>query len=107
MDERNYNFSGKNVNESIVKFYKVNDVKKFQYSRPFHREPRDPDNEFASLWKARTVVTTEHSLPGILHWFPIDSSDTHHLSPIENAIEDIEASITVHYLVNFRNCSKS
>ncbi|XP_059488659.1 dedicator of cytokinesis protein 1 [Neocloeon triangulifer] len=93
MNENEYNFSGKNVNESIVKFYRVNEVRKFRYSRPFHKEPRDPDNEFASLWLARTVLTTEESFPGILHWFPVDSCETHHLSPIVNAIEDMEASI--------------
>ncbi|XP_065350993.1 dedicator of cytokinesis protein 1 isoform X4 [Cloeon dipterum] len=93
MDDKNYNFSGKNINESILKFYKVNEVRKFRFSRPIHRGPRDPDNEFASLWLARTVLTTEQSFPGILHWFPVDSSDTHYLSPIENAIEDMEASI--------------
>lgn len=95
MDEKTYNFSGKHVNESIIKFYRVNEVKKFHYSRPFHREPRDPDNEFASLWKARSVLTIEHPLPGILHWFPVDRCDTHELTPIENAIEDMEASIKV------------
>ncbi|KAF5308725.1 hypothetical protein FQR65_LT06086 [Abscondita terminalis] len=92
MDEKSQRFSGKPVAEQIVKYYKVNDVQKFKYSRPFTR--KDPaleiDNEFASLWLERTILVTTYPLPGILRWFPVSSTNTIEISPICYAIETME-----------------
>ena len=90
MDDRKLRMAGKSIDEQIVRYYRVNDVQKFRYSRPFHREPRDTENEFASLWLARTVLVTSYPLPGILRWFPVTAADTYHLSPLQNAIETME-----------------
>ncbi|KAF4529700.1 hypothetical protein B566_EDAN016653 [Ephemera danica] len=92
MDERRLRMAGKAVDEQVIRYYKVNDVQKFRFSRPFHREPRDQSNEFASLWVARTVLVTSYPLPGILRWFPVTASDTYHLSPLQNAIETMETA---------------
>ncbi|KAG8228173.1 hypothetical protein J437_LFUL014408 [Ladona fulva] len=109
MDERK-RFSGKPVSEQILKYHRVNDVQKFRYSRPFRR--KDPnkgrrsnaglgdgsatasseENEFASLWLARTVLVTSYPLPGILRWFPVTSADTFEISPLQNAIETMETT---------------
>lgn len=92
-DDRKQRFSGKPVNDQILRYYRVNDVQKFKFSRPFQR--KDPhmngeQNEFASLWLERTVLITTYPLPGILRWFPVTSSETFHVSPLRNAIETME-----------------
>lgn len=94
MDAKKQRFSGKPVSEQIVKYYKVNHVQKFRYSRPFIR--KDPDmqseNEFANLWLERTYLTTSNPLPGILRWFPVTATNTEEISPLHNAIETMENS---------------
>uniref|UniRef100_A0A5F8G6Z5 Dedicator of cytokinesis 5 n=1 Tax=Monodelphis domestica TaxID=13616 RepID=A0A5F8G6Z5_MONDO len=59
-------------------------VQQFQYSRPFRKGEKDPDNEFATLWIERTTYTTAYTFPGILKWFEEE------ISPLENAIETME-----------------
>lgn len=92
MEEKKQRFSGKPVAEQIVRYYKVNDVQKFRYSRPFTRkDPKvDNDNEFANLWLERTVLVTTYPLPGILRWFPVSSSNSYEISPLSHAIEIME-----------------
>lgn len=92
MDEKKQRFSGKPVADQIVKFYKVNNIKKFTFSRPFTR--KDPlvatENEFAHLWLERTELTTTYPLPGILRWFPVQYVNVVEISPLQNAIETME-----------------
>ncbi|KAJ8938702.1 hypothetical protein NQ318_007990 [Aromia moschata] len=92
MDEKKQRFSGKPIAEQIVNFYKVNNIQKFTFSRPFTR--KDPlmeiENEFAHLWLERTELTTTYPLPGILRWFPVQFTKVHEISPIRNAIETME-----------------
>lgn len=92
MDEKKQRFSGKPVSDQIVKYYRVNDINKFVFSRPFLRKDEhiESDNEFAHLWLERTELTTTYPLPGILRWFPVSSSKTHEISPLRNAIETME-----------------
>lgn len=94
MDNQNKRFSGKPISEQILRYYKVNDVQKFQFSRPYYK--KDPgsenDNEFASLWLERTIMTTTYPLPGILRWFPVQTTATSQISPLQNAIETMEAA---------------
>lgn len=96
-DDRKQRFSGKPVTDQILRYYRVNDVQKFRFSRPFHR--KDPNqtngeqqNEFASLWLERTVLIISYPLPGILRWFPVTSSETFQISPLRNAIETMEVA---------------
>ncbi|XP_030761843.1 dedicator of cytokinesis protein 1 isoform X2 [Sitophilus oryzae] len=93
MEEKKQRFSGKPVCEQIVKFYRVNNIKKFTFSRPFSR--KDPfietDNEFAHLWLERTELVTTYPLPGILRWFPVESMTVKEISPLRNAIETLES----------------
>uniref|UniRef100_A0A7N6F7I4 Dedicator of cytokinesis 1 n=1 Tax=Anabas testudineus TaxID=64144 RepID=A0A7N6F7I4_ANATE len=69
-------FQNKPVSEQIVSFYTVNEVHKFQYSRPVRKGEKDPDNEFANMWIERTTYTTAYKLPGILRWFEVKSVST-------------------------------
>ncbi|CAL8078440.1 unnamed protein product [Orchesella dallaii] len=80
----------KYADENIRKYYKVNEVEKFMYQRPYHQEPRDPDNEFASLWLDRYTLWTTQSFPGIMGWFPVERQMASKIPPILNATETLE-----------------
>uniref|UniRef100_A0A5F8GR56 Dedicator of cytokinesis 5 n=1 Tax=Monodelphis domestica TaxID=13616 RepID=A0A5F8GR56_MONDO len=71
-------------------YYRANEVQQFQYSRPFRKGEKDPDNEFATLWIERTTYTTAYTFPGILKWFEAKQITTEEISPLENAIETME-----------------
>lgn len=103
MDEKEHRFSGKPVAEQIVKFYRVNNIRKFSFSRPIKKAPLiETTNEFAQLWLERTELVTTDSLPGILRWFPVESpARVHEISPLRNAIETMEK--TNKDLTNFIN----
>uniref|UniRef100_A0AAX7TGD6 Dedicator of cytokinesis 1 n=1 Tax=Astatotilapia calliptera TaxID=8154 RepID=A0AAX7TGD6_ASTCA len=83
-------FQNKSVSEQILSFYTVNEVHKFQYSRPVRKGEKDPDNEFANMWIERTTYSTAYKLPGILRWFEVKSVSTEEISPLENAIETMQ-----------------
>uniref|UniRef100_A0A6Q2YQT0 Dedicator of cytokinesis 1 n=1 Tax=Esox lucius TaxID=8010 RepID=A0A6Q2YQT0_ESOLU len=83
-------FQNKPVSEQIVSFYTVNEVHKFQYSRPVRKGEKDPDNEFANMWIERTTYATAYKLPGILRWFEVKSVSTEEISPLENAMETMQ-----------------
>ncbi|XP_070846199.1 dedicator of cytokinesis protein 1 isoform X1 [Chaetodon trifascialis] len=83
-------FQNKPVSEQIVSFYTVNEVHKFQYSKPVRKGEKDPDNEFANMWIERTTYTTAYKLPGILRWFEVKSVSTEEISPLENAMETMQ-----------------
>ncbi|XP_018575461.1 dedicator of cytokinesis protein 2 isoform X2 [Anoplophora glabripennis] len=103
MDEKKQRFSGKPIADQIVKFYKVNNIQKFTFSRPFTR--KDPlmetENEFAHLWLERTELSTTYPLPGILRWFPVQYVNVIEISPLQNAIETMEK--TNRTLTNYIN----
>uniref|UniRef100_A0A8C3DZC6 Dedicator of cytokinesis 1 n=1 Tax=Corvus moneduloides TaxID=1196302 RepID=A0A8C3DZC6_CORMO len=75
------------VSEQIVSFYRVNEVQRFEYSRPVRKGEKNPDNEFANMWIERTIYVTAYKLPGILRWFEVKSVE---ISPLENAIETMQ-----------------
>ncbi|XP_026778719.3 dedicator of cytokinesis protein 4b isoform X1 [Pangasianodon hypophthalmus] len=78
------------VPDNIKSFYKVNNIWRFRYDRPFHKGTKDKENEFKSLWVERTTMTLVQSLPGISRWFEVDKRELVEVSPLENAIEVIE-----------------
>uniref|UniRef100_A0A8D0SWX8 Dedicator of cytokinesis 5 n=1 Tax=Sus scrofa TaxID=9823 RepID=A0A8D0SWX8_PIG len=82
-------YKDKPVPEQILNYYRANEVQQFQYSRPFRKGEKDPDNEFATMWIERTTYTTAYSFPGILKWFEVKQISTE-ISPLENAIETME-----------------
>ncbi|XP_033633193.1 dedicator of cytokinesis protein 1-like isoform X1 [Asterias rubens] len=83
-------FNGKTICDQILSYYAVNEVMKFSYSRAFHRETKDKDNEFKTMCIERTYFTTAYKLPGILRWFEVAKTSSVELSPISNAIENME-----------------
>ncbi|KAL4655684.1 dedicator of cytokinesis protein 3 isoform X1 [Arapaima gigas] len=78
------------VPDRIKSFYRVNNVRRFRYDRPFHKGPKDRENEFKSLWIERTTLTLTHPLPGISRWFEVEKRELVEVSPLENAIYVVE-----------------
>uniref|UniRef100_A0A803T9U8 Dedicator of cytokinesis 3 n=1 Tax=Anolis carolinensis TaxID=28377 RepID=A0A803T9U8_ANOCA len=78
------------VPDRIKSFYRVNNIRKFRYDRPFHKGPKDKENEFKSLWIERTTLTLTHGLPGISRWFEVERRELVEVSPLENAIQVVE-----------------
>ncbi|RXM36003.1 Dedicator of cytokinesis protein 1, partial [Acipenser ruthenus] len=83
-------FQSKPVSEQILSFYTINEVQKFQYSRPIRKGEKDPDNEFSNMWIERTTYVIAYKLPGILRWFEVVSVSMVEISPLENAIETMQ-----------------
>ena len=93
MNERiKENFASKQVNYQIQQYYEANEVQTFCYSRKkkVQSDSSNEENEFANMWLERTYLTTSYALPGILTWFPVITTSSYSLSPIENAIETME-----------------
>ncbi|KAL1415726.1 hypothetical protein MTO96_006604 [Rhipicephalus appendiculatus] len=78
----------------ILKYYRVNEVSKFTYSRPLRRGEKDSDNDIGNIWLERTTLETAYMLPGILRWFAVIRVQTVEVSPLQNAIETMEATNT-------------
>ncbi|XP_071338354.1 dedicator of cytokinesis protein 5 isoform X2 [Trachinotus anak] len=89
-------------------YYRTNEVDQFQYSRPFRKGEKDPDNEFATMWIERTTYITAYCFPGILKWFEVKSVSVEEISPLANAIETMEmANEKLSNLVQHQACDRS
>uniref|UniRef100_A0AAQ5YNF1 Dedicator of cytokinesis 5 n=1 Tax=Amphiprion ocellaris TaxID=80972 RepID=A0AAQ5YNF1_AMPOC len=103
-----HQFKDKGVPEQILNYYRTNEVDQFQYSRPFRKGEKDPDNEFATMWIERTTYITAYRFPGILKWFEVKSVSVEEISPLENAIETMEmANEKLSNLVQQQACDRS
>lgn len=51
------------VPDRVKSFYRVNNVRKFRYDRPFHKGPKDKENEF-KVNKSREVGAVLIARPG-------------------------------------------
>ncbi|XP_070820794.1 dedicator of cytokinesis protein 5 isoform X2 [Chaetodon trifascialis] len=103
-----HQFKDKGVPEQILNYYRTNEVDQFQYSRPFRKGEKDPDNEFATMWIERTTYITAYHFPGILKWFEVKSVSVEEISPLENAIETMEmANEKLSNLVQQQACDRS
>uniref|UniRef100_A0AAX7VIF0 Dedicator of cytokinesis 3 n=1 Tax=Astatotilapia calliptera TaxID=8154 RepID=A0AAX7VIF0_ASTCA len=78
------------VPERIKSFYRINNVSRFHYDRPFHKGPKDRENEFRSLWIERTTLILLRPLPGISRWAEVERREVVEVSPLENAIYVVE-----------------
>ena len=53
---------GYEVPEKINKFHLNNDIQHFQYDRPFHKGPRDKDNEFKVHFLSNNLVNENRTI---------------------------------------------
>ncbi|GFR93576.1 dedicator of cytokinesis protein 5 [Elysia marginata] len=79
-------FSGRLISDQILRYYKVNEVQQFTYSR----RKEDGSGDVTNMWLERTYIKTSYPLPGIVGWFPVVEMKMLAVSPIENAIETME-----------------
>ncbi|XP_031675637.1 dedicator of cytokinesis protein 5 isoform X3 [Oncorhynchus kisutch] len=101
-------FKDKGVPEQILNYYRTNEVDQFQYSRPFRKGAKNPDNEFATMWIERTTYITSYYFPGILKWFEVKSISVEEISPLQNAVETMEmANEKLSNLVQQQACDSS
>lgn len=54
----------------LFSFYRVNEVQRFEYSRPVRKGEKNPDNEFAVKQKIKEKQTKNKLLPGFACFFP-------------------------------------
>ncbi|XP_038219773.1 dedicator of cytokinesis protein 1 [Zerene cesonia] len=96
ISEKWSHLADKQIDERILQYYENNNVNKFIYSRPVHRNEDAINgssndvsgaNEFATRWLERTEIEISDPLPGILRWFPVVASRTYLISPLEVAVE--------------------
>ena len=81
------------VHQKILSHYKVNEVNKFFFSRPYSKSKTKDNNEFANLWVDKTVMQTKEAFPGVLQWFPLHGTpEVFTLCPLDNAIEGMRKS---------------
>lgn len=84
-------FSTKMVSPKILAYHKTNEIRRFTFSRPI-RKSIENENEFAGISIERTTFKIPYPLPGILSMFPVIEQIITELSPIENAIETVQAA---------------
>lgn len=81
VSEGNRELQSRNIPQTILEYYRFNNIDEFKFSRPFRDSSKnwmsstDPDN-VGNLWLERTVMKTLYSLPGILKWFPVVTSES-------------------------------
>lgn len=101
-------FSSTIVDEKIMKYYQMNEINTFVFSRPIIKDKSNV-NEFASMWIERTQFRTSFPLPGILCRAEINEKKTFELNPLQNAIDTMEKvndktrSIIIQYLTDTIN----
>ena len=91
MDEKP-EFQDKTISPQILKYYKLNEVSRFQEDKPYHKGQKDKENEIKTLWLERKIVRIRDSLPGMLQWSPVVEHEIIQLTPLDNAIETMEVA---------------
>ena len=94
MDEEKAIWKGKSqvLAPQILKYYKMNDVKRFKYDKPNQRGPKKSDNEHKTLWIKRTIWETRDTFPTILECLPVIDEQHIELSPVEVATTFMQKS---------------
>lgn len=97
-------FYGKLVDEKIIKYYNLNEISEFTFSRLTIKASNNAANEFASMWIERSEFRTAFPLPGILCRSEVVHKHAYELNPLQNAIDTMEKandktrSIIIRYL---------
>ncbi|XP_052772351.1 dedicator of cytokinesis protein 1-like isoform X4 [Mya arenaria] len=86
--ELNPKFDKADISEKILKYYQVNVVRMFTFSRRID----EGGSNIMNIWQEKTNLITGSTLPGILCWFPVTETFVYKVSPIETAIETLTSS---------------
>lgn len=81
------------LNLRILKYQQANEVKVFHFSRPFKKDlaGKKEENEFASLWIAKTFCVVSEAFPNVQRRLEVVERRELILSPIENAVAAVSA----------------
>lgn len=70
----------------MFRYYEKNEVQKFAFSHNIlppklddadrKSGPVKKENEFSTMWVKRSVIVVDHSLPGVMRWFPVVSENS-------------------------------
>ncbi|XP_058060238.1 dedicator of cytokinesis protein 9 [Anopheles bellator] len=75
-----------------TEFEQNHDVDTFMYETPFTTSGT-AHGAVEDQWKRRTILTTLHSFPYVLKRIPVRDRQSHELSPIEVAIDEMQTKI--------------
>ncbi|KFB37649.1 AGAP008535-PA-like protein [Anopheles sinensis] len=75
-----------------TEFEQNHDVDTFMYETPF-TPSGSAHGAVEDQWKRRTILTTLHSFPYVLKRIPVRDRQSHELSPIEVAIDEMQTKI--------------
>ncbi|XP_053674834.1 dedicator of cytokinesis protein 11 [Anopheles nili] len=75
-----------------TEFEQNHDVDTFMYETPFTTSG-GAHGAVEDQWKRRTILTTLHSFPYVLKRIPVRDRQSHELSPIEVAIDEMQTKI--------------
>ncbi|GAA6011108.1 hypothetical protein JCM11491_006730, partial [Sporobolomyces phaffii] len=83
-------FSNPNLPEYVRRYYQENDVNTFSFTSPLASasDSRDP----SSSWTEKTVLICEESFPTILRRSEVVEIRLIEISPVENALQDVDAT---------------
>ncbi|KAL0580339.1 Deoxycytidine kinase 1 [Marasmius crinis-equi] len=80
-------FTNPDVPQAVRAYYEHSDVKLFSTSRQVPKVTRDREEE---VWIEKTYFTTEDTFPTVLRRSQVVAMEVAEISPVENALEEIE-----------------
>ncbi|GAA5945387.1 hypothetical protein JCM10213_005960, partial [Rhodosporidiobolus nylandii] len=87
-------FTNPDVPHYVRAYYEHNEVSMFSFQRPLTKDVDGNSrstNDFASLWTEKTVLMCEESFPTVLRRSEIVEIRLIEISPVENALKDVES----------------
>ncbi|KAJ5077789.1 dedicator of cytokinesis [Anaeramoeba ignava] len=78
------------MSERIQKFYQLDNINVFLYSKPFRKSKEKSDNEFKDLWLKNTYLITDKSFPTIKRRTLVKEKIIVEISPVKNAIKSVQ-----------------
>lgn len=87
-------FTNPDVPQSVKAYYLHNGTNTFSFTRPVNKDPSGRvrvANDFTSLWTEKTVLICEDAFPTVLRRSEVVEIRIIDISPVENALNDVEA----------------
>ncbi|GAA5859498.1 hypothetical protein JCM1840_004642 [Sporobolomyces johnsonii] len=93
VDQTSPFFTNPDVPHYVRSYYEHNDVNTFSFTRALARDAEGharSTNDFTSLWTEKTVLICEESFPTVLRRSEIIEIRLIEISPVENALHDVD-----------------
>ena len=88
-------FTKAEVPSEVRRYYELNDTQTFSFTRPVNKQPTGRTrvaNEFTERWTEKTFLICEDAFPSVLRRSEVVEIRITELSPVENALNDVEAN---------------